>query len=97
MTDRRQSPRRPGREVGWAEARIRPGRDVEVVDVGAGGALLEGTTRLMPGTHIVLLLREEGRSVAVGCRVVRCEVVALEGGSGIRYRGAVRFDTPCRL
>ncbi len=94
MTDRRQSARRPGRELSWTEARVRPGRDVDVVDLGAGGALLEGPTRLMPGSHIVLLLRNEGRSVAVGGRVTRCEVVALDGDSGIRYRGAVSFDTP---
>jgi len=76
---------------------VRPGQDVEVVDLGAGGALLEGTTRLMPGMHVVLLLRSDERSVAVDCRVTRCEVVALDGDSTIRYRGAVRFNTPCEF
>lgn len=97
MSDRRQSERRPGHELCWTRARVRPGRDVEVVDLGAGGALLEGTARLMPGTHVVLLLRSDERSVAVDCRVTRCEVVALDGDSTIRYRGAVRFDTPYEL
>jgi len=76
---------------------VRPGHEVDVVDLGTGGALLEGTTRLMPGTHVVLMLRDEGRSLVVRGRVVRCEVVALGGGSGVRYRGAVHFDTPCEL
>jgi len=67
------------------------------VDLGADGALLEGPTRLMPGTHVVLMLRDEAGSLVVGGRVVRCEVVALDPGSGVRYRGAVRFDTPCDL
>ena len=97
VTDRRQGPRRCGRDGRWAEARVRPGRDVEVVDLGAGGALLEGSTRLMPGTQVVLILRGEGRSLAVRCRVVRCEVVALDPDKGIRYRGAVCFDAPYPL
>lgn len=92
MTDRRRSLRWPAREVQWAAARLRPGRDVALVDIGEGGALIETPARLFPGTRVVLQLVAPGGAVAVRGRVVRCEVAALDPARGVRYRGAVSFD-----
>jgi len=75
-------------------ARVRPGRDVSLLDLGDDGALVEGTTRLMPGSRVVLQLQTCERSVAVAGQVVRCEVASLDRDRGIRYRGALRFDEP---
>ncbi len=92
MIDRRRSLRLPAREVRWSAARLRPGRDVALVDIGDGGALVETPARLFPGTRVVLQLVAPGGAVSVRGRVVRCEVAALDPAQGVRYRGAVSFD-----
>lgn len=94
MTERRRSARRPAAQSPWVSARVRPGRDVALLDLGDDGALVEGTTRLMPGSKVVLQLHASGRSVIVAGLVVRCEVASLDRELGIRYRGALRFDIP---
>lgn len=92
MSDRRRSLRWSAREARWAAARLRPGRDVALVDIGEGGALIETPARLFPGTRVVLQLVAPAGAVSVRGRVVRCEVAALDPARGVRYRGAVSFD-----
>ena len=74
-------------------ARIRPGQDVAIIDVSAGGALVEGSGRLLPGTVVELHLRSEQQeqAVCVKGRVGRCSIARLRPDS-IRYRGAIVFD-----
>jgi hypothetical protein len=64
---------------------------VAVIDLGAGGALVESTARLLPGRPVVLQLLRAGEARVLPARVLRCEVCALSAGA-IRYRGALRFD-----
>jgi hypothetical protein len=94
MNERRRAIRSPAHQSPWETARVRPGRDVSLVDLGDDGALVEGTTRLMPGTRVVLQLNAGERSLAVAGLVVRCEVASLDRDRGIRYRGALRFEMP---
>jgi hypothetical protein len=90
--DRRRTPRRHTiEEHGILAARIRPGRDVELVDVSAGGALIETTHRLLPGTAIDLHLTGSERRTSGRGRILRCAVTRLRPG-GVWYRGAVAFD-----
>ncbi len=91
--ERRSSPRRRAGECAWLlSARLRPGRDVTVLDLAAGGALVEANARLMPGASIVLLL------VGVRCQhtirgiVLRCYVSAIDQATGVRYRAALGFE-----
>jgi hypothetical protein len=97
MIDRRRSPRRPAAEVHWTSARLRPGRDVALVNIGNGGALVEGASRLLPGTEVVLQLFAPQGSVALWSHVVRCEVTSLDPSRGIRYQGALCFRERQRL
>jgi hypothetical protein len=92
VNDRRgtQRLRRPA-DHGIVSARVRAGDDVEVVDVSAGGALIETGHRLLPGAAIELHLARANARTAVRGRVVRCAVAGLRAAS-ICYRGAVRFD-----
>lgn len=83
--------RRSIEEHGIVSARIRPGSDASVVDVSAGGALLETLHRLLPGTAIELQLASDNRRTAVRGRVTRCAVACLSA-AGVRYRGAIAFD-----
>jgi len=80
-------------EHGVISARIRPGHDVEVVDLSTGGVLVESTHRLMPGARVELHLRSHGGrpTEMVRGHVVRCCVARL-GAHAISYRGAIAFD-----
>jgi hypothetical protein len=64
-----------------------------VVDVSASGVLLEGTVRLLPGTHVdVHVVTRDGR-VLVRSRVARCQVARLDADA-VGYRGALVFERP---
>ena len=96
MTDsslnRRRTRRRSGVEDhGIVAARVRPGHDVSVVDVSAGGTLIESAHRLLPGTSVELQLETANHRLGVRGRVLRCAVVSLRS-SAVCYRGAVVFD-----
>lgn len=90
--ERRRTPRR-GRleEHGIVSARVRPGHEVSVVDVSAGGALVETGHRLLPGTAVELHLETPHRRASVRGRVLRCSVSTLRSSS-VCYRGAIGFD-----
>ncbi len=71
------------------EAQIRPGRDVQVVNISRGGALVESGAWLRPGSRTELLLCGNGSRASVSGRVDRCHIVGLEP---LRYRVVIRFD-----
>src|SRR4051794_27047260 len=89
--DRRDASRRaPGELEPLARLRLRTGRELDVVDVSDGGALVETVTRLLPGTHVdVHVITRSGR-VLVRSRIVRAYVCLVNAGL-LRYRGALAF------
>jgi hypothetical protein len=90
--ERRSTSRRtPDSDETLARVRLRTGQELAVVDIGEGGALLEGTARLLPGTHVeVHVVTREGRML-VRSRVTRAWVFAVAADS-LRYRAALAFD-----
>jgi hypothetical protein len=71
--------------------RLRTGRELTVVNISASGALVEGLTRLLPGTRTeVHVVTRHGR-VLVRARVVRSLVWRLEK-EVVCYRTALAFD-----
>ena len=66
---------------------------VAVIDVSAGGLLIESSRRLNPTEVSQLEIRRIDGSVSVRGRVVRSEV-ALIGEGAIQYRIAIAFDKP---
>jgi hypothetical protein len=78
-------------EHGVLSVRVRPGHDVALVNVSAGGALVETKRRLLPGSCVELQLTAASRSTSIRARVLRCGVSMLHASS-ISYRGAVSFD-----
>jgi hypothetical protein len=92
--DRRHAIRRvPHHGDTLARVRLRTGRELTVVNVSSAGALVEGITRLLPGTHSdVHVVTRQGR-VLVRTRVVRAMVWYLEADV-VRYRAALAFDVP---
>jgi hypothetical protein len=73
-------------------ARIRPGRDVVIVDLSCGGALVEGPWRFRPSSRCDVHVRIGTEDVQVRARVVRCFVARLERLAPVRYRTALAFD-----
>jgi hypothetical protein len=78
----------------FPRARLRPGREACLIDLSRGGARIEATSRLLPGTPedlqlIVATWRWTGRA-----RILRCRVSALVPEDGVRYQAALQFDPP---
>lgn len=76
---------------GMERARLRPGRTAHVVDLSAGGALIETDWRLLPGTRVELQLGDPSAIYKVTGRILRCHVSLLDR-ERIRYRGALAFE-----
>lgn len=83
---------------GISAVRVRPGHHADLLDVAAGGALVETTCRLLPGAAVELHMESNSGKTTIRGRVVRCEVSRLFPAS-VWYRGAVQFDRhlPWRL
>ncbi len=91
--DRRRAIRKNRAELSWlCGLRLRPGLDVALVNLSAGGALVETPTRLRPGGRTVLRLTGAAGSWTVSGCVLRSWVAAIEPEHGVVYRGALVFD-----
>jgi hypothetical protein len=88
---RRDRRHRSVEEHGIVSARIRPGDTATLVDVSAGGALIETNRRLLPQASVELRLDMEDQHIVMRGRVLRACVVGLRPAC-VCYRGAVRFD-----
>jgi hypothetical protein len=92
VRERRASARMPALTIeGLERARLRPGRTAHIVDLSAGGVLIETDWRLMPGMRVELQLGEPVALFRVAGRVLRCHVALLDR-ERIRYRGALAFE-----
>ena len=92
LKERRREPRRiPASDEPLSRMRLRGGREFAVIDISNGGALVEGTTRLLPGTHAdVHVVTTEGRTL-VRSRIVRAIVTHVDAAV-ITYRAAIVFE-----
>lgn len=90
--DRRRAARRvPHATEPTSKLRLRTGRELEVVNIGPAGVLVEATARLLPGTWVdVHVITIDGREL-VRSRVVRAWVCHVSADA-ILYRGALAFD-----
>jgi len=93
VVERRRMPRRapdPGEVL--SRVRLRGGREWTVVDISAGGALLDGESRLLPGTHVDVHVTTRDGRVLVRARVTRARVVRLRADT-VGYHAALAFET----
>jgi hypothetical protein len=93
-SERRAAERRePEPAEALSRVRLRTGRELTVVNISSSGALVEGLTRLLPGTRVeVHLVTRHGR-VLVRSRIVRALVWRLEPDL-VCYRTALSFEIP---
>jgi hypothetical protein len=91
--ERRRAVRRiPHADESLSRVRLRTGRELAVIDISSAGDLIEGTTRLLPGTRTdVHVVTRHGRML-VRTRVIRSFIWRLERDL-VSYRTAVEFDT----
>lgn len=97
LTDRRQDTRFLPPLLGDTRATIRPGCDVSLVNLSAGGALVHGGRPLRPGSRVHLQVTTPARTFGLAAHVVRCTVWALNPVDGVTYQGAIRFEHRCDL
>jgi hypothetical protein len=95
--DHRRAPRHvPAASDPVARLRLRTGRELDVLNIGAAGVLVETGGRLLPGTWVeVHVITVDGREL-VRSRVVRAFVSSVSADR-ILYRGALAFDRFVRL
>jgi hypothetical protein len=92
IVERRRARRRQTvPEHGIESARVRRGVRLTVVDVSAGGVLIETSHRLLPGMPLEIHLQRNSGTSTIRGRVLRCGVVRLTASS-VCYRGAIGFD-----
>ena len=94
LTERRRAVRRRRRveEDGLLQVRIRSGHPALLVNISAGGALLESEGRSAPGTAIDLILERRDRQFSIKGRVLRSAVTRVHS-HGVSYEIAVAFDS----
>lgn len=91
VRERRAYQRLREQELAWIRhARLSAGKGVSLVDLSAGGALLDSPVPLRPDSLLTLEIVGRGLDTSVQFRVLRCEVGAI-GPSGATYRGACAF------
>jgi hypothetical protein len=91
VCERRAYQRLRDHELEWIRhARLSAGKGVSLVDLSAGGALLDSPVPLRPASLLTLELIGPGIEMSVQFRVLRCEVGKI-GPAGPTYRGACEF------
>jgi hypothetical protein len=95
--ERRHASRRvPTPTEAPSRARLRAGRELAVINLSSSGMLVEGTARLLPGTHVdIHVIAAQGRSL-VRARVVRSAVISVTADV-IEYRSALAFGAQIDL
>jgi hypothetical protein len=94
LSDRRTFRRAESGDYRIVSARVRPGHPAAVIDVSAGGACIELSRRLFPGSVVDLQVTTAQRRVTLRGRVLRCAVACLASTS-VSYRAAIAFDQQC--
>jgi hypothetical protein len=95
--ERRQYSRRRDRDLEWVRsARLRSAGEVSLIDLSAGGVLLDATVPLRPGSVTSLEIVGRGLDAVVPLQVLRAQVSSLSADS-MRFRGACEFVSPVEL
>lgn len=96
VSDRRKAARFEADLLDHLKATVRPGNVVGLVNLAAGGALVQSRRPLRPGIRIHVQITGGTHIVRVGGHVLRCMVASVSADAVI-YLGAVEFDTLCDL
>jgi hypothetical protein len=95
LTDRRIDARFAVPRTTITRATLRPGCAVRVVNLSAGGALVQADQPIRPGARVHVQIVTTVRAFALVARVLRCAVWTLDPHDGATYRGALQFEDRC--
>lgn len=76
-------------------ARLKYGAEVRVLDISAGGMLIDTDDKLTADASVVVELTGAASPILVPSRVLRCRVASL--GEILRYQGACAFKRPLTM
>ena len=94
--DRRIQPRLKANEVEWLRAAsVKYGAAVRVINISAGGLLLETEKALKPNSNVALELTGPDSRIVVPAEVLRCRVASLS--DILTYEGACAFQRPLTI
>ena len=88
--ERRAYLRLRDRELEWIRSVRLGGKSVSLVDLSAGGALLDSPVALRPASRLTLQIAGRDLDTEVEFRVLRCQIGAI-GAHGPTYRAACEF------
>lgn len=89
--ERRAVARVAPEHMSWPRvARLRPDQDILIVNLSAGGALVESATSLKPGSRADLQRPGAQRAIVRG-RIARCRVIGIDP---MLYEAAILFEQP---
>ena len=95
-SNRRIHERRKASELEWLRgASVKYGAEVRILDISAGGLLLETHQALKPDSRVVLELAGPDGRILVPSKVLRCRVASLS--RIITYEGACVFKRPLTI
>jgi len=92
-SNRRLHERLRASDLRWLKsARLKYGADIRVIDISAGGMLLETKKALAPDADVIVELTGPERPILIPSRVLRCRASSL--GDILTYQGACAFKRP---
>jgi len=94
--ERRTHMRLSAEDALWLQGvRIKYGSDVRVIDISAGGILVESESELRPNANIVFEVSGPETTTLVPARVLRCHPI--DKGGKKRHRAACAFKRPLSI
>ena len=92
-SNRRLHQRLKASDLQWLRsARLKYGAAIRVLDISAGGLLLETEKALAPDANVVVELTGPDSPILIPSRVLRCRASSL--GDILTYQGACAFKRP---
>jgi hypothetical protein len=95
VEDRRVDARFGTEVLASSRATVRPGCTVTIIDLSAGGALVQAGRPLRPGARVHLQFQRGSRRFALAAHIQRCAVWALDADHGVMYRAGLQFEHRC--
>jgi hypothetical protein len=95
-SNRRLHERLKASDLHWLRgARLKYGADIRILDISAGGILLETEKALAPDANVVVELTGPDSPILIPSRVLRCRAASL--GDILKYHGACAFKRPLTI
>ena len=81
---------------GFQSVVLRPGGQVDLLNISNGGMLVQTETHTKPGSVVRVYIVTTGAKYEVKAKIVRSEITTVDG-SGLHYLLAIAFDEPLDL